>query len=161
MYVCCLKAPKRNALAIYKILQNIITPRHGQRDYFQLAILFKRRYMDILNYFQLFQRGYLIIVWPFVHVTRLNMQSYVTSSRSTLWFATNHDDRWFQIRSGNAHGRISMQHFRDMKLLTNVFIWISIDLNPTLYQLKIYFKFRYLHILSFDVVIVCFNAIEI
>ena len=59
MFVCpFLKAPKRNALAIYKILQNIITPRLGQRDYFQLAILFKRRYMDILN-FQLFRRGYL------------------------------------------------------------------------------------------------------
>lgn len=92
MYVCLgvrLKAPKRDGLAIWKNLQNIITQRLIQRDYFQLAILFKRRYMDILN-LQLFRRGYLIILaiaCPFVHVTkyailnyvtRLNMQSYVT-----------------------------------------------------------------------------------
>jgi len=43
---------------IYKISRIINTPRLGQRDYFQLSILFKRQYMDILN-FQLFQRGYL------------------------------------------------------------------------------------------------------
>jgi len=61
MYVCLfvrLKAPKRNGLAIWKNLQNIITQRLDQRDYFQLAILFKRRYMDILH-LQLFKRGYL------------------------------------------------------------------------------------------------------
>ena len=86
MFVCCLKGPKRNALAIYKILHNIITPRHDQRDYFQLAILFKRRYMDILN-FQLFRRDYLIIpviAWPFVHVTKYAILNYVTPANYAI-----------------------------------------------------------------------------
>jgi len=62
MYVCLqciavrLKAPKRNGLASWKNLQSIITQRLGQRDYFQFAILFKRRYMAILNL--TFQRAY-------------------------------------------------------------------------------------------------------
>ena len=86
MFVCPhLKAPKRNALAIYKIFQNIITPRLDQRDYFQLAILFKRRYMDILN-FQLLRRGYLIIAWPFVHVTlaKYAILNYVTPANYAI-----------------------------------------------------------------------------
>src|ERR1043165_9374571 len=36
-------SPKRNALAISKIVHNILMPILGQRYYFQLAILFKRR----------------------------------------------------------------------------------------------------------------------
>jgi len=75
MYVCFavrLKAPKRNGLAIWKNLQNIITQRLDQRDYFQFAILFKRRYMAILN-FQLFDEAMSLTPWPSGHLSTSRM----------------------------------------------------------------------------------------
>src|ERR1043165_1382790 len=79
MYVClyvCMYgvpriSPKRNALAISKILHNIIMPRLGQRYYFQLAILFKRRNMGRIHFAGYFE-AISIAYRPFLHVTHAN-----------------------------------------------------------------------------------------
>ena len=86
LFVCLLsKGSETERFSDLQNLQNIITSRLGQRDYFQLAILFKRRYMDILNY-QLLRRGYLIIAWPFVHVTlaKYAILNYVTPANYAI-----------------------------------------------------------------------------
>src|ERR1043165_1009124 len=48
-------SPKRNALAISKILHNILMPILGQRYYFQVAILFKRRNMGRIHFTRYFE----------------------------------------------------------------------------------------------------------
>src|ERR1043165_8973342 len=58
MFVCMFVpriSPKRNALAISKILHNILMPILGQRYYFQVAILFKRRNMGRIHFQRYFE----------------------------------------------------------------------------------------------------------
>src|ERR1043165_6446644 len=58
MFVCMFVpriSPKRNALAISKILHNILMPILGQRYCFQVAILFKRRNMGRIHFPRYFE----------------------------------------------------------------------------------------------------------